>query len=304
MKHLTFLFLAIFLIVKPATAQNSNIDGYVPPPLFGASPAPAPVIESKPVPEPEPTVQKIKKEETKKPQPEQKKVVVAPTPKKKPYRAPQVKPVSESTELVEEKIKAPVPPAPKVTSLKKPEPPPKTETRPQTAGVVKGPKTMPSIKKESVDTEVTFETIETELPNIMERAQNTESEEEVSEEEKLAALPKATIPGFKKLEDGTERMVMYYREAQSDLEPKQHTVLSKGILPRLKESDNRLLIQAFAMPQETGMSSDRRLSLTRALAIRRYLLENNVSSSRIDVRALGSQSNTQPLDRVELILIP
>ncbi len=42
-------------------------------------------------------------------------------------------------------------------------------------------------------------------------------------------------------------------------------------------------------------------SLSRALAVRTYLLAQGVQSQRIDVRALGNTTDEQPVDRVDAI---
>lgn len=299
------LFLLVYVVLaNTALAQDNNMQGYVPPPLFGAPTppledhiqqpqeiSPAPVL----TPEAKPETPEIK-------------FVIAPKPKRKPPVPVQEKKITaaETPKAQPELKPEPEPQPEKIEPVKKVETPEieKVELKPNTEGVVKGPKTMPSVKKENVQTEVTYETKEQSSTDMMERVQKKAQRKELTEEEKLAALPNAVMPTFKDQKDGTRKMVIYFTESQANLEPRQQTILSKGIIPELKNNKNRLLVQAYAMPQETGMSADRRLSLSRALAIRRYLLENNISSARIDVRALGSQSNIQPLDRVELILIP
>jgi outer membrane protein OmpA-like peptidoglycan-associated protein len=42
------------------------------------------------------------------------------------------------------------------------------------------------------------------------------------------------------------------------------------------------------------------MSLSRALAIRSFLIENGVRSTRIDVRALGNKTTEEPFNRVDL----
>ncbi|MHA1597121.1 MAG: OmpA family protein [Alphaproteobacteria bacterium] len=62
----------------------------------------------------------------------------------------------------------------------------------------------------------------------------------------------------------------------------------------------RLQLLAYAGGDNLSSSLARRLSLSRALAVRSYLIERGVRSTRIDVRALGNKSTEQPLNRVDL----
>ncbi len=70
-----------------------------------------------------------------------------------------------------------------------------------------------------------------------------------------------------------------------------------------KDPDLRVQLQSYALPTGDGQSSARRLSLSRAIAIRAYLIEKNIDPKRIDIRALGNQTDIQPPDRVDLIFI-
>ena len=48
------------------------------------------------------------------------------------------------------------------------------------------------------------------------------------------------------------------------------------------------------------MAAARRLSLSRALQVRSYLIDQGVRSTRIDVRALGANVPSGPADRVDI----
>jgi outer membrane protein OmpA-like peptidoglycan-associated protein len=62
----------------------------------------------------------------------------------------------------------------------------------------------------------------------------------------------------------------------------------------------RLQIVAYAAGGDLTASTARRLSLSRALAVRTVLIEQGVRSTRIDVRALGDKVSDQPANRVDL----
>ena len=62
----------------------------------------------------------------------------------------------------------------------------------------------------------------------------------------------------------------------------------------------RAQVKAYAKGSTTTDSAARRLSLSRALAVRGYLIEQGVRSTRIDVRALGNKSTDGPKERVDI----
>jgi len=61
---------------------------------------------------------------------------------------------------------------------------------------------------------------------------------------------------------------------------------------------NRLVIYAYA-----GGEKARRLSLSRALAVRLYLIKAGIQGTRTEVRAQGSSTTEKPVDRVDLELV-
>jgi outer membrane protein OmpA-like peptidoglycan-associated protein len=67
----------------------------------------------------------------------------------------------------------------------------------------------------------------------------------------------------------------------------------------------RLQVVAYAAGQANNTTAARRLSLSRALAVRSYLIDKGIRSTRIDVRAMGAPegANSGPADRVDLVLV-
>jgi outer membrane protein OmpA-like peptidoglycan-associated protein len=59
-------------------------------------------------------------------------------------------------------------------------------------------------------------------------------------------------------------------------------------------------VVAYAAGKPDDPSTARRLSLSRALAVRTALMAEGVPSSRIYVRALGAQAGNGPADRVDV----
>jgi outer membrane protein OmpA-like peptidoglycan-associated protein len=58
---------------------------------------------------------------------------------------------------------------------------------------------------------------------------------------------------------------------------------------------------AYAAGDEENASKARRLSLSRALAVRSFLIDQGVRSTRIEVRALGNKVPEGSPDRVDII---
>ena len=82
---------------------------------------------------------------------------------------------------------------------------------------------------------------------------------------------------------------------------------AKGDLKRIagrlsKDAALRVQVKAYASGNDDA-SKARRLSLSRALAVRTYLIEQGIGSTRIDVRALGNNAENGPSDRVDLMVV-
>ena len=69
------------------------------------------------------------------------------------------------------------------------------------------------------------------------------------------------------------------------------------------QSNENLRVQllAYASSADGSASSVRRKSLSRALSVRKFLMDKGVQSTRIEVRALGDQNEGGAPDRVDAI---
>jgi len=75
---------------------------------------------------------------------------------------------------------------------------------------------------------------------------------------------------------------------------------------KVMKADAQLRVQlmAYANGPADQANQARRISLARAIAVRSYLIEQGISSTRIDVRALGNRSESGgPLDRVDVVAV-
>ena len=111
--------------------------------------------------------------------------------------------------------------------------------------------------------------------------------------EQLAALPPL----------GQTDLSLGFEPGRTDLDESQDAQL-RGFSRRVaSDGQSRIQIVAYADIKGESGSAARRVSLSRALAVRARLLDAGVESMRIDVRALGNQTNRQPLDRVDLAVV-
>jgi len=75
-----------------------------------------------------------------------------------------------------------------------------------------------------------------------------------------------------------------------------------ALAQKMAADDNmRLQLLAYASGTADEASRARRMSLSRALAVRSYLIKQGVRSTRMDVRALGNNVQGSPADRVDVI---
>lgn len=104
---------------------------------------------------------------------------------------------------------------------------------------------------------------------------------------------------------------IFYNGSATDIPTENKDTLAP-IITYLKQNDAaRLQIRAFADQSADQSASDaRRLSLSRALALRSHLMDHGISSLRLDVRALGSGNalsddtpTNLPKDRIDLRVI-
>jgi outer membrane protein OmpA-like peptidoglycan-associated protein len=73
---------------------------------------------------------------------------------------------------------------------------------------------------------------------------------------------------------------------------------------KLKEkSQLRLQLLSYAGGGDISTSKARRMSLSRALSVRSYLIAEGVRSTRIDVRALGNKTTETPVNRVDIKVV-
>lgn len=113
------------------------------------------------------------------------------------------------------------------------------------------------------------------------------------------ATPAAPAPGIK-AETPVQTVALVFEPDDARLN-ETHRTLLKSIVAKLSV-DGDTSVQLLAYAQAENRSKARRLSLSRALAVRSYLLSQDVRNTRIEVRALGDQIPGGKPDRVDVVL--
>lgn len=104
-------------------------------------------------------------------------------------------------------------------------------------------------------------------------------------------------------EDGRLTRVVF-DESESKLPDSAKPNLLKLADQVKDQRDVRLQLLAYAGGDDLKSNRARRLSLSRALSVRSFLIESGIRSTRIDVRALGDKSADEPKNRVDITLAP
>lgn len=93
---------------------------------------------------------------------------------------------------------------------------------------------------------------------------------------------------------------------EADLPVEAKSAIDSGIVGALKNQPQaRVQIVAWASAPDGKEGSARRTSLSRALAVRSYLISQGIDATRMDVRAMGVQTDPKAApDKVDLILAP
>jgi outer membrane protein OmpA-like peptidoglycan-associated protein len=101
--------------------------------------------------------------------------------------------------------------------------------------------------------------------------------------------------------DGPAKVV--FNGDDTKLSADGQSVLESVIGKLSADESTRVQLMAYAAGEDLTSSKARRISLSRALSVRSYLIEKGVRSTRIDVRALGDKSDGEPSNRVDVNVI-
>ena len=229
--------------------------------------------------------------------------------KKPPAKKPEIKkpepPKVAAAKPPEPLITAPAPPAPKAVAKTTPKPvakppaskpmekatakpsQPPTPAPQQPAKAAPPPLPKPVVKKPTASMPAP--------PKAPVVAAKPKPESKAKEQAAVAPAPKETKTG--------QALRVTFGATASKLPAAAKNDL-KALTKKIKGKDNlRLQLMAYAGGKSLSASKARRMSLSRALSVRSFLIENGVQSTRIDVRALGSKTTEKPLNRVDVNIV-
>ena len=115
------------------------------------------------------------------------------------------------------------------------------------------------------------------------------------QEKQQAALPQAVA--------SKNSVNVVFTPGGSQLSSSARKALDLIAIELNSKKDVRMQLMAYAGENKMAASKARRLSLSRALAVRSYLIEKGVRGTRIDVRALGNKVSSGLPNRVDLRVI-
>ncbi len=98
-----------------------------------------------------------------------------------------------------------------------------------------------------------------------------------------------------------ESLRVVFGEESADIDTTAETGLIEVAGFLNQHETQRVVLHAHAARSGRGNSHDRRLSLSRALAVRAFLVDKGVPASRIALRPLGSEFKDGPPDRVDIL---
>lgn len=183
---------------------------------------------------------------------------------------------------------AAAPPAPKQTQVASA--PPAAAPQPRSL-LTPPPATAPSASTKAEPPKV-------DLPKVEAPKAPEAKTAEAPAETKLAALPP---PAKTPAEPDT--FTIAFKIGGADL-ASDATAGVKALAARVtKDPTARIQLVAYASDPDKSISRSRRLSLERAVNVRKVLLAAGVESTRIDIRALGEQSGNGAPDRVDAITV-
>lgn len=90
----------------------------------------------------------------------------------------------------------------------------------------------------------------------------------------------------------------------ADLTPEARSALDAIAKTLGSDENKRVQLVAYATGAADEANQARRLSLSRALNVRAYLIDHGVRNTRMDVRALGNRPDgSKPVDRVDIVFL-
>ncbi|NWH07258.1 MAG: OmpA family protein [Alphaproteobacteria bacterium] len=100
-------------------------------------------------------------------------------------------------------------------------------------------------------------------------------------------------------EDTLPALTLAFSSAGESLDAAMRGTLDR-LAAELNLTGERIQLLGYATPSAESLTTAKRLALRRAVAVRKYLVEQGIAQTRIDVRAIGAAKTGAP-DRVDIV---
>ncbi len=124
--------------------------------------------------------------------------------------------------------------------------------------------------------------------------------ERIRETSDRSPFQTAQLPRARKSSQ-SEPVIIFFKEQSSELEVGQLDVIKSDILRILNRSPSRK-VAIYGYAERNNASRTNQLSLSRALLISEYLVDNGIRPDRIEARSMGSDTPISPKNRVDVII--
>jgi outer membrane protein OmpA-like peptidoglycan-associated protein len=125
----------------------------------------------------------------------------------------------------------------------------------------------------------------------------------VAQPKQQASIQPTSTPATAKKKSSSQSVLVAFQDKSAKVPAAMKTKLKKLAASIKGKGSQRLQLMAYAGGAGISPSKARRLSLSRALAVRSYLISTGVRSTRIDVRALGNKTTVKPVNRVDVTVV-
>jgi len=117
--------------------------------------------------------------------------------------------------------------------------------------------------------------------------------------------PTTTAALTKPKSDSGSKLIMQiiFPEGSAALPGKAESPLRSVAKKIIKDPSLNIQLRAYAKSSADGSAQSKRISLSRALAVRKFLIDEGVPSVRMDVRGLGDKSAGDKPDRLDILTV-
>ncbi len=147
----------------------------------------------------------------------------------------------------------------------------------------------------------------TEVANITKPTSNVASQPNVSPLAKAESTPAPSSDDANKkvspIEPKEVLTSLMFDKDSSELSPTIKAELDNTAAFLMQSPNIRVQIQAYSHSENQSKSDARRMSLSRGLMVRSYLTDKGIKPVRLDIRALGDNTEKRPQDRVDIVFL-